>query len=299
MRVHSFHPKQNNQAHFNDLKPTKEQSKPANLIATSRETLPKITVNGIAIDPKQIAQETQYHPANSKDDALYLSARALVMRELLRQAVLAESSLGLAAWERDEEQAIGDLLSKNVLPKNPTDTNITQYYQQNRAQFTTPPIITARHILLASPPEEGDERLQLKKQASEIIEKIQNSHNPDADFLFYAQQLSACPSKNDGGNLGVIKKGTTIPEFETAVFALPKGLGVNPIETRYGIHIVDVIDKKEGLALNFAQAKPMIVNHLTQQSFHHSLVDYLFKLSQNAKIEGIELNMHEENVYRG
>lgn len=291
--------KPNSDAEFIQKALAEEESNHANLIATSRETLPSITVNGIKIDPEQIAQEVQYHPADSKDDALYLSAQALVMRELLRQAVLAEPSLGQSAWDADEEQAIGDLLGKNVEPKAPTDANIKQYYQQNQAQFTTPPIINVRHILLASPPEEGDERLKLKKQASDIIEKIKTSNNPDAEFLFHVQSLSACPSKDDGGNWGVIAKGATVPEFESAVFALPQGLGVNPIETRYGIHIVDVIDKKDGVALSFEQAKPMITNHLTQQSFHHGLVDYLFKLSQNAKIEGIELNMNEENVYRG
>lgn len=43
----------------------------------------------------------------------------------------------------------------------------------------------------------------------------------------------------------------------------------------------------------------MIANQLMQQSFHHALIDYLFALSKQADIDGIELQMSEENVYRG
>ena len=95
------------------------------------------------------------------------------------------------------------------------------------------------------------------------------------------------------------KKGSTVPEFESAVFALPVGISINPIETRYGIHVIEVLQKQEGRQLSFEEAYPIIENHLKQQSFHHSLCDYLFELSQKADIIGIELKMNEQNIYRG
>lgn len=291
--------KPNSDAEFIKKALAEEKSNHANLIATSRETLSTITVNGVVIDPIQIAQEVQYHPAESKDEALYLSAQALVVRELLRQAVLADVNLGEAAWQADEERAISDLLANHVAPQTPSEAHIAQYYEQNKQKFITPPVMSVRHILLACPPEEGDERLKLKKQAQQMIDAITHSNNPDGEFVFYAQSVSACPSKDDGGHLGVIEKGATVPEFESALFTLPQGLSPNPIETRYGIHVVEILDKKEGVALNFEQAKPMIVNQLTQQSFHHALTDYLFGLSQRARITGIDLTMNEDNVYRG
>ncbi len=63
--------------------------------------------------------------------------------------------------------------------------------------------------------------------------------------------------------------------------------------------IVEVLTREDGQQLSYEQAKPMIANQLIQQSFHHALTDFLFKLSQNADIQGIELQMNEENVYRG
>ena len=83
------------------------------------------------------------------------------------------------------------------------------------------------------------------------------------------------------------------------MFGLPVGVSVNPIETRYGVHIVEVLSREDGQALSFEQAMPMIANELIQQSFHHGLTDFLFKLSHNADIQGMNLQMNEENVYRG
>lgn len=74
-----------------------EKSNHSNLIASSRQTVPSIYVNGVEISEKAIGEEVQYHPANSQDEALFLSAQALVIRELLRQAVLEDEELA-AEW---------------------------------------------------------------------------------------------------------------------------------------------------------------------------------------------------------
>lgn len=276
-----------------------EMTRPNNLIASSRQTIPTIRVNGVTIDPKAISQEVQYHPANSQDEALYQSAHALVVRELLKQAVFADDMLGEKAWQADEETAIGELIDKNVRPTIPNEQSCRQLFDSNPQRYVTPPLLTVRHILLASPPEAGEERIELKKQATNLIETLKNSQNRDADFIQFAQQYSLCPSKDNGGDLGEIVKGETVPEFEQAVFGLPVGVSVNPIETRYGVHIVEVLSREDGQALSFAQAMPMIANELIQQSFHHGLTDFLFKLSHNADIQGMNLQMNEENVYRG
>lgn len=273
--------------------------RPKNLIASSRQELPNISVNGVAIDPKAIAQEVQYHRADSQEDALFLSAQALVIRELLRQAIMTHSELGELAWQNDEEKAIADLLALEVTPTTPDEAACRQYFDNNPSAFITTPIVDVRHILLASPPDAGEERIELKKQAYKLINTLKNSQNLDADFIHFAQTHSACPSKNDGGELGIIQKGATVPEFEQVIFKSPQGIVVNPVESRYGIHVVDIKARKEGKALSFEQAYPMIENQLKQQSFHHHLCDYLFNLSQNADIIGIELQMNQENIYRG
>lgn len=275
-----------------------EKSNHNNLIASSRQSVPTITVNGVLISEQAIGEEVQYHPASSQDEALFLSAQALVIRELLRQAVMADDDLK-NEWETDDEVAISKLIAKNVQPNTPTDDDCRQYYTANPTEFTAPPVMKVRHILLACPPEEGEERIELKKQAYDLIEQLKASPNPSAEFITLAMQYSACPSKTDGGELGVLQKGATVPEFEKAVFALPVGIAPSPIESRYGVHIVEVMERVDGKALDFEEALPMIKNRLAQQAFHHALIDYLYELQQQAEIVGIDIRVNQENIYRG
>ncbi len=284
---------------FIDKAMAEEHSNHKNLIASSRDELPSVTVNGVMIDRTNIAQELQYHPAENKEDAVFLATQALVVRELLRLAVLDEPKLGEAAWENDEEQAISSLIDKNVQATMPDMATCERYYKQNITDYMTDPIMTVRHILLACLPEDGDERLKLKKTAYEFIEQIKNDTNPNAEFIQIARQHSACPSKEQDGELGVINKGQTVPEFESVLFKLDAGLAPSPIESRYGFHVVDVLNKEPGIQMTYDQVVPAIHNKLSQQAFHQSLCDYLFTLANEADIEGIEMMLEQENVFRG
>lgn len=278
---------------------TEERSNHKNLIASSRDELPSVLVNGVMIDRTAIAQELQYHPAENKEDAVFLATQALVIRELLRLAVLSENNLGESAWIEDEEKAISTLIDKNVQATTPDTATCERYYEQNISDFMTDPIMSARHILLACLPEDGDERLKLKNTAYDITEQIKSDTNPTAAFIQLARQYSACPSREQGGDLGLISRGQTVPEFEKTLFKLETGLASSPIESRYGFHIVEVLNKQQGIQMSYEQVSAAIANKLSQQAFHQSLCDYLFILADEAKIEGIEMVLAQENIYRG
>lgn len=276
-----------------------ERSNHKNLIASSRDELPSVLVNGVMIDRTAIAQELQYHPAENKEDAVFLATQALVVRELLRLAVLSDSRLGETAWAGDEEKAISTLIDKNVQATTPDSATCERYYEQNINDFMTDPIMSARHILLACLPEDGDERLKLKKTAYDFVEQIKADSNPTAAFIQLARQHSACPSKEQGGDLGIISKGQTVPEFENTLFKLETGLAPSPIESRYGFHIVEVLNKQPGIQMSYEQVSAAISNKLSQQAFHQSLCDYLFTLADEANIEGINMVLAQENIFRG
>lgn len=52
------------------------------LIVTSEQEWPRIKVNGVALAQEAIAQELQYHPASTRQEAIFLASQALVLREL-------------------------------------------------------------------------------------------------------------------------------------------------------------------------------------------------------------------------
>ena len=85
------------------------------LIASSEQEWPRIKVNGVAIAPEAIAQELQYHPANTRQEAIFLASQALVIRELLQQRISAlDIRVRAAAGESEEEAATRTLMTNMV-----------------------------------------------------------------------------------------------------------------------------------------------------------------------------------------
>lgn len=66
------------------------------------------------------------------------------------------------------------------------------------------------------------------------------------DFGEVAKEVSEDPgSAPDGGELGWISKGQTVPEFEDAAFSLPVGEVSQPVKTDFGFHLIQVEEKNE------------------------------------------------------
>ncbi|MCK9563072.1 MAG: peptidylprolyl isomerase, partial [Bacteroidales bacterium] len=213
------------------------------LIATSNEDIPIVRVNGVTLRAEDIAREMQYHPAGSRREAVFLAAQAMVLRELLRQRAV---ELGLSLQPRDnepeDEATLRSVLEQEVQVPEVTEAELALYYGNNPRKFTTPPLVAARHILLAADPVDAEERAQRQEQARQLLLQLQQG----ADFASLARQHSDCPSREQGAELGQLSKGQTVPEFERALFRLPVGLAPQPVETRYGYHLVEVQQRVEG-----------------------------------------------------
>ena len=87
--------------------------------------------------------------------------------------------------------------------------------------------IRARHILV-----------ETKEEAEEVLKKLKDG----ADFTEMAVEYSNCPSFAKGGDLGEFPKGSMVPEFENAAFALEVDEISEPVETQFGWHIIQRID---------------------------------------------------------
>ena len=257
------------------------------LIASSEQQWPIISVNGVAITPEAMALEVQYHPAQSREEAVYLAARALVIRELLQQRIAA---LGLAvdigAGENPEEAATRLLLEREVKVPECDEATCVRFFENNRGRFHSAPLLAVRHILLECAPDDAEARQMAHVQAEILLLSL--TQEPGS-FAELALKYSACPSKAQGGSLGQISKGQTVPELERQLFTLAPGLADKPLESRYGWHVISIDQRVEGQPLPYEAVAGAIRTQLQQGVWQKALVQYLQTLIGAADIRGLAL----------
>lgn len=248
-----------------------------------------ITVNDVPIGETEIAREMQYHPADSPEKAYLLAARALVVRELLLQQA-AEKGIGELAARSDAETGddarIRLLIEQEVKIPEADDPACRTYYRRNPQRFRTAPLMQVRHILIPAAPKDLEGRRAARRLADRILEQL--AEDPSC-FAVLARDHSACPSRNEGGDLGQIGRGQTVPEFERQLFALPEGLASRPLETRYGYHVVEVQRKQDGRILEYEQVAKKIAAYLNERVRRKAVSQYIRYLIGEAHIQGIDM----------
>ena len=260
---------------------------PAQLIASSEQEWPIISVNEVVISPEAMAQELQYHPADSREEAVYQAASALVIRELLQQRVAELGlSLQIGAGENEEEAATRLLLEREVQVPECDEPTCLRFFDNNRARFHSAPLLAVRHILLECAPDDAEARGMAHDQAEVLLQRLADF---PGSFAELAEKYSACPSKAQGGSLGQISKGQTVPELERQLFTLGAGLAAKPLESRYGWHVISVDQRIDGQPLPYEAVATAIRTQLQQGVWQKALVQYLQTLIGAADIRGIRL----------
>lgn len=251
-----------------------------------------IHVNDVVISKDIIAQEAQNHPASSSDEAWAQAAQALIVRELLLQQA---KELGLEAQAIhddegrrlvDEDSLIEEVLDTQVKVPEANEDNARRYYEMHKERFKSPDIFEPAHILIAAKPEDKTAFAQAVEQAKDIIKALDAG---EADFASLAQAHSDCPSKDQGGNLGQISKGQTVPEFETFLFEMEEEqLCPVPVKSRFGAHVIYLKRKIEGKQLPFEMVEDKIKNYLEESTLRAASAQYISILAGQAKIKGFD-----------
>jgi peptidyl-prolyl cis-trans isomerase C len=133
----------------------------------------------------------------------------------------------------------------------PSEEEIQKFYDENKAaQFTNPAQRCMRHILFNK---------DQKEKAEEVKEQLQNG----GDFAELAKENSQDPgSAEQGGDLGCLGKGETVPEFEDAAFSAEKGEVVGPVETEFGYHVIEVTKVRSEETRTLEEVEPQIRDQL-------------------------------------
>jgi peptidyl-prolyl cis-trans isomerase C len=253
----------------------------------------KVSVNGVIIPRDLISREVQHHPAPTPVEAWAAAARALVVRELLLQEARRK---GLSPEplrdekgrrETDDEALIRALVEQEVVTPEPDEETCRRYYGQNQARFRSRDLFEASHILVAAHPNDAAARDAARHTAAELISQLRAT--PQL-FGKLADIHSACPSGKSGGNLGQIGPGDTIPEFEEALYRLSPGeMTQEPVESRYGFHIIRLDRRIDGRELPFELVRDRIAGYLAERSRRTAIAQYVARLAAMGDVSGVSL----------
>jgi len=164
----------------------------------------------------------------------------------------------------------------------PTEAAIKEYFETNKKQFDIPEQVHARHILIKSDAKDNE---TVKNGKKTKMNSLREQLVKDTDFAKLAKENSDCPSgKAKGGDLGTFPRGRMVKAFEDAAFS-QKINEIGPvIETRFGYHIIQVLEKIEGKTKNLADARETIIKSINRKSKSKTTGDLLKNLKENAKI---------------
>lgn len=249
-----------------------------------------VHVNGQAIAADAIAAEMQHHQAPCAETAWEKAATALVVRRLLLDEA-ARRGLVPDAPDEDgtlpEELAVDRLLAEAVSVPEADEATCHRWYAANLARFRTPELWEASHILIAADPADEAARALAEERAAALLAQVLET--PEA-LPELARAHSDCPSGREGGHLGQVGRGGTVPEFETFLAALAPGQ-VCPVvvKSRYGMHVVRLHARAEPKQLPFAAVRDQVARHLRASSWRRGVHQLIARLAAEARIEGVVL----------
>jgi len=164
----------------------------------------------------------------------------------------------------------------------PSQKDITKFYNDNREKlFVEPESVHVRHVLVAVGKNDND---KVKAEKKEKIENLRKQLLAGADFTDIARKNSDCPSKEVGGDLSFVRRGQMVKEFEKAAFSQEKNAIGPVIQTEFGYHIVQVLDKKPEKKITLDEAKGKIAAYLEQKNKMEAFNEILKKLKDKAKV---------------
>lgn len=149
-------------------------------------------------------------------------------------------------------------------------TNIKDYYEQHKEKFKTPPKVEARHILIKLASDAAAEEIKAaEKKALDIYNLAKNGE----DFQKLAKEYSQGPSKQEGGYLGVFGKKEMVKPFADKAFSMKTGEISKPVRTRFGLHIINVMDRIQASIKTLEQASETIKKELAEQQMENFAYD--------------------------
>jgi peptidyl-prolyl cis-trans isomerase C len=250
----------------------------------NQPTLDGARINGVPL-----------HPPQARLAAEELRQRACT--ELLRQAAQRDGLLAAedgvpidGAISEAAQAAIEAWLDEQIQLPEPSESECRRYHAAHAPRYHTGESVRVRHILFAVTP--GIDVVALRNRAEACLLDVRCHDGSARDgFATAARALSNCPSGEQGGDLGWLLPSDCAPEFARELFGHVE-VGVLPrlVHSRFGLHVVEVLERRLGVAQPFEQVRGAVVMALRQQAYAMALRQCLQRLAGEARVDGVNLD---------
>ena len=164
-----------------------------------------------------------------------------------------------------------------------TEAEVRKFYDDNPQRMMEPEKVHARHILIKVA---RDATAEQKEERRRRTEEIRARITGGADFATVAREVSEdAGSAAKGGELGWFPRGLMVPAFEQAAFAQqPKTLS-GVVESPFGFHIVEVLDKRPPGKAAYDEVRGRVEALLKQRRLEETVRARINELAAKSKIE--------------
>lgn len=254
-------------------------------------------VNGIAIPLAEfqrqltdarafLLSEGLIDPDTEDGQARLQALRDQILDQLIDQVLITQAAeeMGLSVTDEELEESIASikeaLASEEAFAESLAANNLTEeeFRELQRQQLLSRKVMDA---ITADVPDEAEQvharhiLVETEEQANAILEQLENG----ADFAKLAREHSVDETtRENGGDLGFFPRGVVLADFEEVAFSLEVGERSGVLQTPYGYHIIEVLERetrpvpddiKEGLR------QQIIVNWLEAQRAQADIRRYL------------------------
>ncbi len=178
-----------------------------------------------------------------------------------------------------------------IVENNPaTDAELQKFYQTHPDVMAGKIKYTAKHIIITPKKDMkvfNSTGTDATTDAAAIkeINMIQKKLTKGANFSDLAKKYSEGPSASRGGDLGTFEKGTMVPEFEQALAKMKPGEISGIVKTRFGYHLVKLVNKTDGQRTPFNQLSEKEKQQLKGDYYRSILTAEVENLKKQAVIK--------------
>ena len=229
------------------------------------------------ITRRLILQESEEAGITVSEEDLDAEIDSIILESFQGSEEAFQSALeyyGISEESFREDARLNMLVRQIALEQiNPTDEDVRAYFEENRYLFDQAEEVEARHILVES---------------EELVNEIAAMLAGGDDFAALAAVHSLDQSNKDsGGYLGFFSRGMMVEEFEEAAFALEVGEISEPVQTSFGFHLIELLDRKEASEVDFdtiseqvrealiEEQIPVVINTLVQTLYEKAEIEYM------------------------